>query len=294
MGEKKLYRGALLDVARFKRYKRAMPRDPNESEKYQAAIDALHVAESLDLSDSADIDKALASLARMLKRRGGLAIASKEAPASAHAPDSKLYAGLSLSEAAAKYLLSAGTAQRATKIIEALRAGGVEMSAEQPVSSLKAALQRRSNNFGDVHQVAYGTWTHQLNLTDKERAALEHKGRTKRGLLAARGRGKQIGARPKLTQEQWAEIEETLSKGKTVTEAAKQFGVSRATVALKYKRAKVMELRDAYQRKQDAEKDGAGETLKRERPKAERERIDTVPRERERPDDEDVAGKTRH
>ena len=52
-----------------------------------------------------------------------------------------------------------------------------------------------------------------------------------------------------------------LSEGKTVTEVAVKFRVSRQTIYIKgYRRERVRELRDAYQRKQAMDKDSAGET----------------------------------
>jgi hypothetical protein len=248
---------SLLDARRVNGYKRAMPHDPNELAKYRAALDALQVAVAHggDASDAADIDKAYAALGRMCRRREGQLAQSKEvpvpAPAPAPAPASMPYAGLSVSEAAAKYLLSAGSAQRASKIVEALTSAGFEMTAERPVASLKVALERRSKNFGDVLLVAYGTWTHRENLTDKERAALEHKAQTKRGLMAARERGKQVGARLRLTPEIEAEMEKLLADGCKLKEVAAKFGFAQPTIRLRFGTERLRALRQRAKENKD-------------------------------------------
>ncbi|WP_226912584.1 helix-turn-helix domain-containing protein, partial [Halomonas sp. 3D7M] len=54
--------------------------------------------------------------------------------------------------------------------------------------------------------------------------------RRKEGLEAARKRGKQIGRRKSLSDEDLSEIAQKLSKGDSKSDLAKEYGVSRTTL----------------------------------------------------------------
>jgi len=54
--------------------------------------------------------------------------------------------------------------------------------------------------------------------------------RQREGIQAAKKAGKQIGAKPKLTPEQVAQIKTRISAGEYITSLAEEFGVSRQTI----------------------------------------------------------------
>lgn len=54
--------------------------------------------------------------------------------------------------------------------------------------------------------------------------------RRKEGMAQAKAKGKQIGRKAKLTEEQVAEIKERISQGEAKTALAKEYGVSRQTL----------------------------------------------------------------
>jgi hypothetical protein len=248
MRSKKRIKGHLLvDGSRVDDYKPAMPRDPNELAKYREAIAALELAEPVDRLDVDDIDKASGALLRMCRRRASHTGAlTKEVSGN----ESNIsYRGLSISEAAAKYLKLAGKAQRAAAIIEAVVAGGFETTSEKPISALKVALERRARNYDDVVLVAYGTWTHRDNLTDKDKAALEHKARTSRGMAAARQRGVLIGPAPKITPEIEAEMEKLIEDGWGIRDIAKRYKVSEGAVRLRFRSERVKAIRKRVESK---------------------------------------------
>lgn len=61
-----------------------------------------------------------------------------------------------------------------------------------------------------------------------ERALIRE--RQREGMAAAKAKGKQVGAKPKLTQEQVAEIRQRVAGGELKSDLAREYGVSRQTL----------------------------------------------------------------
>jgi len=251
MAERNSRKGRLngIDGRRVARYKRVMPRDPNELAKYKAALAALRCASAAgDRDDEADIDKAAAALDRMCVRReaGRSPVSSTAAPrpdGMAPSVSSDKYRGKSFAEAAVAFLEQLGQEMRVADIAASLISEGYEVSSERPATALAAALERRSANFNDVVKVRHGVWCHERHLSAKQRAALEHKKRTSLGMARRKARGLNLGQPAKITPEVEAEIERMLLSGKSVKEAAKRFGVAGNTVYTRFKGERLAELR---------------------------------------------------
>lgn len=67
--------------------------------------------------------------------------------------------------------------------------------------------------------------------------------RTQSGIKAARARGRPTGRLPKLSPEQWLEVEALLAKGQTPAEVAKKYKVHRQTIYTRYSSEDVARLR---------------------------------------------------
>lgn len=245
--QRKAGRFSSLDRRRFVNYKRRMARDPSAQAKYEAALAALRCEFAVDHHDDADIDKAAAALDRIVRRRNG-GRSTQADPArvdgmAAPSAGSDKYRGMSISEAAAMYLKDVGHEMRVADIVEALIRDGFEITAERPSTALTTALDRRSSNFNDVVKMRHGVWCHVDNLTDKQRAALEHKKRTSRGMQRRKARGLTVGQPAKLTPQVQAEIERMIISGKKVKEIAQRFGVTTNAIYNRFNAARLAELR---------------------------------------------------
>ena len=68
-----------------------------------------------------------------------------------------------------------------------------------------------------------------------ERALIRE--RQRKGIAAAKAKGKQVGAKPKLTNDQVAEIRDRIAEGECKSELAKEYGISRQTLYASLKAA---------------------------------------------------------
>jgi transposase-like protein len=224
-----------------------MARDPTALTKYEAALAALRCEFFVDHHDDADIDKAAAALDRIVRRRNGghstqadpVRVDGMAAPSA----NSDKYRGMSISEAAAAYLKDVGHEMSVADVVEALIRDGFEVTAERPSTALTTALDRRSANFNDVVKIRYGVWCHADNLTDKQRAALEHKKRTSLGMQRRKARGLSVGQPAKITPQIEGEIERMIINGKRVKEIAQRFGVTDNAIYNRFNAARLAELR---------------------------------------------------
>lgn len=215
---------------------------------YEAAIAALgaEVAENRD--DEADIDKATAALTRILRRRhtttsDAVPLEDDVRPDGLHMPKGNRkgeYAGLSIGDAAVLCLERSAEAMTLRQMIDAIEAGGFEMTSNRPESSLSTALNRREGNHADAIHVARGKWKHRCHLTPAEQAAQEHKERTLRGMQKAKARGVRLGSPPKLDA---PKVEEMFRQGKSVAEIAHHFGVSKSALYNKFDAEAISKLR---------------------------------------------------
>lgn len=246
-----------------------MARDPNELAKYAAALDALEYATAADRDDEADIDKATASLKRMMRRRQSQATPNKGAGSLADTPrqdgmaaqhNTTAYKGMSMSEAASAYLKTLGRSEKAIRIVEALVEQGWETTADHPEHSLSSALERRATNYGDVVKVGRGVWTHKDHLTPKQRAAIEHKQRTSRGMAQRKARGLPLGQPSKLTPEIRQRIDAAISGGDPIDVVAEKVGLATSTIRKWYKRDQISALRAK------GKADAAGDPPQEDRP----------------------------
>ncbi len=153
-----------------------------------------------------------------------------------------------MSEAGAACLESASDGMRAPQIIEAIVAGGCEVTAEKPEASLNTALKRRAKSHRDVAHVGRGVWKHTSKLTEREMAAQEHKERTLRGMEKARERGTRMGAPTKLDQNVAAEL---FRKGYSVAQVAKECGVAKSAVYKYFNNEAVRKLHEEGRRRAD-------------------------------------------
>lgn len=215
-----------------------MDADNTTLDKYAAAVDALEAEKHQDRDDMDDIDRAIASLRRIVRRRrpqvktpeahvkhDAARIDGMAAPIATGA-----FKGLSSAEAAVKILLDAGRQLKTKIIVNELERAGFDQSTASPGSTLSGALQRRADNFGDILKVCHGTWIHRDHLTTKIVAAMEHRERTQRGMAQRKARGLHIGAVSKITPERMDEIRAMRAEGKSVTAIARHFGYHPNTV----------------------------------------------------------------
>jgi hypothetical protein len=78
------------------------------------------------------------------------------APASpALAPD---FQGMTVHEAALRYLQSKGVGQRTTQILQALQSGGVALTGKSPINSLGAILNGNLKRHGQIVKLKRGVW----------------------------------------------------------------------------------------------------------------------------------------
>ncbi len=173
-----------------------------------------------------------------------------------------MFAGLSLAEAAIKHLSIVKRSQRATDLVRALQEGGFEMTADQPIAALSAALKRRNTNDDNLVKITNGLWCLREFLTDKERAAVEHKRRTARGMDRARSAGVQIGTRLKVTAEIAAQLKTMFEQKAGYAEMTRVTGIKRPSIytwrkaILAWNPGEPWPPRDMKGRKEDEEQQG--------------------------------------
>ncbi|MEL6479045.1 MAG: hypothetical protein AAFR17_17085, partial [Pseudomonadota bacterium] len=126
-----------------------MENDPRYLATYQAAYEALMADPGMDAEDRDVLDRAIAALARIIRRRAGAlgseGVAIQPAAASGPANETPFgginYDGLSVAEAAAAYLSSLDhkEAKTGAEIINHLTENGYEFATEHPNTPLSTA-----------------------------------------------------------------------------------------------------------------------------------------------------------
>ena len=200
----------------------------------EAAVDALDRVDGIDTQLRNEILMAQAVLGRIIRSNTTASVAHGAAPrvdgmTGYQRPQSE-FSGMSISEAAVSFLQTSMRSRRTTEILKALQDGEFEMTAARPEASLTAALERRAKNYRDVVKVAKGLWCVAEFLTDKERASLEHKARTARGMKQARARGVRLGTATKLSEEMAVRAKDLFEQGLPIRAIGDAIGVSHNTV----------------------------------------------------------------
>ncbi len=236
-----------------------MARDPNEIEKYEAALAALEVAEWMDPADDADRDKATAALRRMIRRRKEAGLSAvvtaspRVEPVKTPEPVKLKLDGLSVSEAAVAMLQHKGTPLGAIQIVRDLAAHGFEMAADNKEASLAMALRRRSDNYQDVYNIGRGLWALRSTLTEKQISSAQQRARTVRGMEQAKARGVRMGQPSVLSDEVRAEFERRVSAGEKLKSIAKVTGIAESTYRKYYLGPQLKALRAQGKAKDAAE-----------------------------------------
>lgn len=152
--------------------------------------------------------------------------------------------GLSVAEAAVKLLESkpARTALSQSELVKELVNVGFHFDSSSPQGTLGIALARRARNYQDIIQVAKGRWALMRGFEASEiiklsaeisaaqtEAVEEHRKQVHRGLEAAKKRGVQIGAKPKITAEIVGKLKALLASGCPKMKACKSVGITSTT-----------------------------------------------------------------
>jgi putative DNA-invertase from lambdoid prophage Rac len=85
-----------------------------------------------------------------------------------------------------------------------------------------------SSHFIGIHVATYALMTMLVAVAEMERDLLVE--RTQAGLQRARSQGKRLGRPVKTTNDQRQEIRSLLAAGRSVSDVARQFNVSRASI----------------------------------------------------------------
>ena len=104
------------------------------------------------------IDQAIQAIESV---RGGVSASQWQAPSSNGnhpAQEDGAFLGMSISEATKKLLQMRKKAINNTAILAELRAGGLVLTANDPLNTIGAVLSRRFNDIGDIVRVDRGTW----------------------------------------------------------------------------------------------------------------------------------------
>jgi len=148
---------------------------------------------------------------------------------------------LPLRDAIYEYLKSERRPKKAKHIWEALAKTGREVESDNPVRSVQWALKKMAAQNDDVFSPGWGKWHVRSRYSKSQlqkliakgagrggRSAEEHVARTKAGLERAKASGKKLGARPKFTGAQIAQLKSALASGVKVKHAIKAIGMSPA------------------------------------------------------------------
>ncbi|MGB9154754.1 MAG: hypothetical protein WCD70_16905 [Alphaproteobacteria bacterium] len=156
-------------------------------------------------------------------------------------PDSPFY-GKSLPECAVIIIRQAGRALTEAEIVDALRAGGVQIVSKMPQMNVRRSMARRP----DILQNRNRKWVVIETPSDGEKLppkrvvnnfTTAHAESTRKGIAAAQARGVVVGRTPLITTEKEKVILEMRSQGSHASEIANAIGVSR-TAYFNYLREK--------------------------------------------------------
>ncbi len=213
-----------------------MAQNTRNLDAYRRALDALMSDHGVDADDRDYIDRAAATLMRIIKRREGSLPSLASAGSLISIPDpqkiQRTYDGLSVAEAAAEYLKSLDERDSKTlvEIVKHLQDHGYEFETDKPEGALATALRRRAGNYRDVFQLGRGKWGLRIWYSQREITAVQHKERTRAGMDAAKARGVKMGKGWGISAEQAAELKRLLAEGSKQTQLARMFGVTPNTI----------------------------------------------------------------
>lgn len=209
-------------------------------------------------SERARID---ANLARYRASLAGL-LQVPETPAAAigttavaDAPQTGLFAGLSLTDAIAKYLGMHKEMKSAKEIWTALDTSGFKVLSGYPERAVRSALRDRESAKGDVFRaggrfgaVANFSQAYIKRVTKKYagmggRSHKVHATLTSEGIERRRAAGKQVGKPRFMTPERLQEIERRIRAGDTIPKMAEEWGITRPAIYAHFKRARIQQLR---------------------------------------------------
>lgn len=217
------------------RYQPSMPLNQTDIWTLEAAIEVLDRVQDARLVG--EVLMATGALSKVIRHCGADAkvVTPVERPrmdGMAGEQSGTAYAGLSFAEAAVSHLATVRRSQRAIEILEALQRGGFEMTGERPLISLITALRKREVNDASLVQIGRGVWCLREHMTDKERAAVQHKERTSRGMQRAKAAGVTIGSKQKITAELAEKLKVMMEQGASNADMAAIAKVHKQTIYL--------------------------------------------------------------
>jgi transposase-like protein len=170
----------------------------------------------------------------------------------------KLYSGLTVSDAVVEVLEASAVPLSTGQIWQALQKEGVEPISEDSLKAITWALRKRARNHNDVVRVAYGKWDLRSRYTEAQlrriakgnsgRGSLtrdDHVARTKAGIEKRRAAGLQVGARSSMTAERRADVERMIRAGYSIAATAREIGVVPATIYNNFPRDLIAQMRAA-------------------------------------------------
>lgn len=104
------------------------------------------------------IDQAIEILTGLRGGGVGSASGSNDAPAIAQEVQHSMFLGMSIPDATLKLLASRKRKMTNPEIYEGLKAGGLELSSQDPLNVIGSVLSRRFHSVGDIVRVERGTW----------------------------------------------------------------------------------------------------------------------------------------
>jgi hypothetical protein len=150
---------------------------------------------------------------------------------------------MSIGKASVEQLSRIGKPQNANAIRLALLKDGYQLGGtteKEQYRKVTKALRVRERTRGDVLRTAPGQWAltawydkqeaDRLRFRSEKRVQQDHIDLTKRGMRAAREKGRQIGGRLKLNQAMIDRAVQMTHDGMTMPAIARHFGVTRATI----------------------------------------------------------------
>lgn len=237
-------------------YDRAMASDAPDQRKL---LEAWLVAEIASLEAERariDVERARvdANLARYRTSLAGLLQVPEAVPA--EVPKDGVFAGLSLTDAIAKYLGMHDEMKSAKEIWTALEKSGFKVLSGYPERAVRAALRERESAKGDVFRAGgrYGAKDNfspaAIKRATKKHAGMggrthkEHAALTSEGIERRRAAGLPVGKRLFMTPERLQEIERRIRGGETVREIAEGWGITKPAIYAHFKRDRIKQLRE--------------------------------------------------
>ena len=154
-------------------------------------------------------------------------------------PGNGSFGGLTLSEAATKYLTTQKDIQSVGKVSAVLTDGGFVFTSGHPTRALGMALLKRARSHGDVFRVGNGLWGHTSNFTPARITKLtkknggmggrshdEHGDLTKVGMKQAQAAGTKVGAKSKLNADNVAKLKRLIRTGYRKSTACREIGIT--------------------------------------------------------------------